>query len=139
MPKGKAGYQIDPSTRLQLLKLVRDMALMDRDTKRETNKRFKADAGNVRDKARMWAPRRSGRLARGINLRITKNDVQLVSSAPHARISEFGGRHPVFRQTTWVDHPARPHVFPAVESEAGNFYNDAVSSLDHAVFKAGFR
>lgn len=93
----------------------------------------------VAGEAALHAPRRTGKLARGIKASVTQRDVSVVSTVPYAWIIERGGRHPVFGHSDrWVFQPARPHVFPAVERRKSDVEKAALDALDNAIRQVGF-
>ena len=83
--------------------------------------------------ARAHSPRKSGALARGIRPKITQSEISIVSTAPYARLFEFGGRHPVFgKKSTWVFQPKRPALFNAVEKHREDLMGQAELALKDA-------
>lgn len=94
----------------------------------------------VADDAKRRAPRKSGKLVKGIAPSVTNTGARLLSKAKHARIHEFGGRHPVFgNRKNWVFQPARPHIFPAVEAGREAVSTEALAALDDAIAEIGFQ
>lgn len=108
------------------------------------NKRFRARLRNAvkeitADAARR-APRQSGKLARLIKPSVTNKGAALASKAPHARIHEFGGRHPVFgHRDRWVFQKAQPHVFPAVRAGQEEIRRESLAALDDAMREVDLR
>jgi hypothetical protein len=88
------------------------------------------------DAARGLAPRLTGRLIRSIESTVDGN-VPMIGAdstvAPHARIIESGGSHPVWGNDPLIPVKARPFLEPAVEQ----MLDDVMDAAGDAVMKAG--
>jgi len=95
---------------------------------------------DVAKDARRRAPKKRGTLQKGIRPSVTQKGASLLSKAPHARIFEFGGRHPVYgNRNNWVNQPAKPHIFPAVNAGRPNVEKEALAAFDDAASEIGFK
>ena len=123
-----------------LTEFLRDLKKFEPVVSKEFRTRVRKAVAVIAADARRRAPKRSGKLAKGIKPSITNKGVALVSRAPHARIFEFGGRHPIFgNRERWVFQPARPHVFPAVNAGREEINKEALAALDDAASQIGFK
>jgi phage gpG-like protein len=119
---------------------MRDLKKFEPSVSKQFRFRIRKVVKTVADDAKGRAPRLSGKLAKGISPSVTNTGARLVSKAPHARIHEFGGRHPVFGHTDrWVYQPARPHIFPAVRAGREEVNREALAALDDAIEEIGFK
>lgn len=139
MPKGDArdigggvAVRIDGLT-----DLLKNLKKLEPEVSKELRGRLREIVKVVAADARKRAPHKSGALAKKIVPSVTNKGAAVQSKAPHARISEFGGRHPVFGHDRWVFHPARPHVFPAVEAHRDDVQTQGSEALSDAIRKAG--
>jgi hypothetical protein len=125
----------------ELRKFMRDLKKVSPALAKELRKSFRGSAKKVSDQARRNAPRKTGKLARSITPRVSSAGVAaVVAKAPHARITEFGGRHPVFgNKEKWVEHQAHPYLFSAAEQHRGEFLRQADLAVKKAAREAGFR
>lgn len=105
---------------------------------KETRRRYRAAAGPVLADAKGRQPEKSGALKAGTRIQIRGGVTAIVSSAPHARISEFGGRRRVFGRDVWVDQPASPAIWPAMSDGRARFLNESRAALYAALKKAGY-
>lgn len=129
-----AGIRIDG-----FAELLRDLKRYEPEVNKSFRKRLKNAVDKVAKDAARRAPRKSGGLAKKIRPSVTGKGVAVISKAEHARITEFGGRHPVFgNRENWVFQPARPHVFPAVEAGRKEVETEALAALDEAARTIGF-
>jgi HK97 gp10 family phage protein len=139
MPKGQArdiGGGI--TVRIDgLTELLKDLKKLEPAVNKELRGKLREIVKVVAADARKRAPHKSGALAKKIVPSVTNKGASVLSKAPHARISEFGGRHPVFGHNNWVFHPARPHVFPAVRAHQDDVRKQGAEALSDAVKKAG--
>lgn len=109
------------------------------ETRKELTKRLRALAKTVALDASSRAPRDTGALAASIKPSSTMKGAAIRSKLPYARISEFGGRHPVFGdRENWKDHPERPFMRPAVNDAREKAVDEARAAIDEAFRKAGF-
>lgn len=123
-----------------LVTFQRDLKKFEPAVAKALRARLKKAVDDVAQDARRRAPRRSGRLVKGIKASVTNKGAALVSKSPHARISEFGGRHPVYgNRDVWVAHPARPHIYPAVRAGRATVNREALAALDTAIKESGFQ
>ena len=136
---GRGSFGIDPRSPKDVQKLMRDLRKIDPELVKETRKRFKSAAGPALADVRRRQPSRSGRLRRQTKIRVTRGRAEIRSSAPHARISEFGGRHPLWGRDQWVNQPPSPAVFPGTAAHRADFVRQAEAALVVAATKAGFR
>jgi len=131
---------VDPASKKAMAKLMADLRKVAPDVAKETRKKFKAAAQPVLENARSRQPSRTGELRRKTKIRITRGSVQIRSSAAHARISEFGGRHPLWGDREhWVDQKAAPAIWPAVQDGRKKFLEQANAAVYLALKKAGFK
>lgn len=122
-----------------LAEFLRDLRKFEPEVSKEFRKRLKVVVAEVASDARRRAPKGRGTLAKGIKPSVTNKGAVLRSVAPHARIFEFGGRHPVFgNRNNWVFQPAKPHIFPAVAAGTPKVHAEALAALDDAVRQIGF-
>ena len=106
-------WKVDDS---ELKKFRQDLKRFPDNLEKTVDKRWRGVLDEIVADARKRAPRLTGRLARGIRPE-GGQVIGIVSTAPHAGIFEFGGKHPVFgRKTAPVIQTARPYLFPAVKS-----------------------
>lgn len=132
-------FGVDVTSQKELAKLFRDLRKVAPEVAKATRKRFKVAAQPILDDARRRQPRRSGELRRKTKIRIARGRVEIRSSAPHARISEFGGRHPLWGdRDQWVNHPASPAIFPAVKAGRAQFIQKAKEAAYLGCKEAGF-
>jgi hypothetical protein len=133
-------FSVDPSSSKDLQKFMRDLRKLAPAVAKETRKRFKTAASPILNDARSRQPKKTGELRRKTKVRIARGRVEIRSSAPHARISEFGGRHPVYgNREVWVNHRAAPAIFPAVDAGREKFIQAAKSAVDLGAREAGFK
>lgn len=119
---------------------LRDLRKFEPAVSKEFRTRVKNAVAVIAKDAQRRAPRKSGGLAKKIVPSVTNKGAALLSKAKHARIHEFGGRHPVFgHRTNFVFQPARPHIFPAVEAGREEVQRESLAALDDAVKQIGFR
>lgn len=131
---------VDVTSRKDLEKLMRDLRKISPELVKEVKAKFRSAAKPVLADAIRRQPKRSGELRRKTKLRMARGKVEIRSSARHARISEFGGRHPVFgNREVWVRQEPAPSIFPAVEAGRADFVRQADNALFVACKKAGFR
>jgi len=122
-----------------LADFLRDLKRFEPSVGKSFRVRLRKAVDVVAKDARRQAPKRSGALGKGIRPSATNTGARLISKAQHARIHEFGGRHPVFGTETWVFQPARPHIFPAVDAGRAAVTTEALAALDDAITQIGFR
>jgi phage gpG-like protein len=119
---------------------MRDLKKLDPALNKTFRTRLRNAVKEITADAARRAPRKSGKLARGIKPSVTNKGAALASRAPHARIHEFGGRHPVFgHKDRWVFQPAQPHIFPAVRAGQEEIRKESLAALDDAMREVGFR
>ena len=117
-----------------LQEFLRDLKKFEPAVSKEFRGRLKTVVAEVAKDAQRRAPKKSGKLAKGIRPSVTNKGANLLSKAPHAKILEFGGRHPVFgHRDRWVFQPARPHIFPAVRAGTEKVHAEALAALDDAL------
>ncbi|MGH3834192.1 MAG: HK97 gp10 family phage protein [Pseudonocardiaceae bacterium] len=123
-----------------LSEFLRDLKRFEPAVSKQFRTRLRKAVEVVAKDAQRRAPKKSGKLAKGIGPSVTNTGARLLSKAPHARIQEFGGRHPVFgNRENWVFQPARPHIFPAVDAGREEVNTEALAALDDAIKGIGFR
>lgn len=121
-------------------RFARNIGELDNETHDSYAKACPHHANNVVAKARVLAPKRTGRLAASIYWRPIDEGAELVSPLDYSRISEFGGWHPVYgNMSNWTRHPRRPHIGLAVESEWYGMLQSGQESVTRAAAKVGFR
>lgn len=125
----------------ELKRVMQDLKRLAPEAAKATRNRFRAAAKAIAMDARRRAKKRTGKLSKSITPRVSSNgSSSIVASAPHARINEFGGRHPVFgHYDTWVAQPAAPFMFPAVEAGKEEFFKQANEALNDAAREIGFQ
>jgi HK97 gp10 family phage protein len=139
MPRGMGRSGGDTGIEIiGLAQLMRDLKKFEPAVNKEFRTRVRKAVKVVAEDAKRRAPKASGKLARGIKPSVTNTGAVLRSTAKHARIHEFGGRHPVFGRDTWVFQPARPHIFPAVTQGRAAVDKEALAALDDAAQQIGF-
>jgi hypothetical protein len=122
-----------------LNEFLRDLRKFEPAVSKGFRRRIKGVVEQVAVDARKRAPKKSGKLAKGIRPSVTNKGASLLSKAPHAKLFEFGGRHPVFgHRDRWVFQPAKPHIFPAVRENEQFVNSEMLAALDDAVSEIGF-
>lgn len=131
-----------------LKEIRRDLKRYSPELNKALNKNFKELVKKVVVLAQNLSPklqgemppgRTAGALAKGIKPVVTQSTVAITSKAPHARIFEFGGRHPVFGNDTWVFQPKMAYLFPAVDQSGSDVSEAAEQALEQARREAGFK
>ncbi len=117
---------------------LRDLKRFEPELSKDFRRRLRAIVEEVAKDARSRAPKKSGKLTKGIRPSVTNTGARLLSKAEHARIHEFGGRHPVFGHDRWVYQTATPHIFPAVNAARETVGTEALAALDEAIAQIGF-
>jgi|SRR3954471_20639169 hypothetical protein len=141
MPKGAgrvggAGVEVDIQG---LNEFLRDLRKFEPEVSKGFRRRIKGVVEKVAVDARRRAPKKTGKLSKGIRPSVTNKGASLLSKAPHAKIFEFGGRHPVFgNRNNWVFQPAKPHIFPAVRANEQFLKSEMLAALDDAISEIGF-
>lgn len=131
---------VDPSSKKAMAKLMADLRKSAPEVGKETRRRFRAAARPVLDEARNRQHQRSGELRRKTRIRVTRGMVAIVASAKHARINEFGGRHPLWGDRGhWVAHKANPAIWSTVQERRKDFLKEADAAVYQAMKKAGFK
>jgi phage gpG-like protein len=142
VPKGanRAGAGTGISVEIEgLNEFLRDLKKFEPAVSKGFRRRIKGVVEKVAQDARSRAPKRSGKLAKMIRPSVTNKGASLLSKAPHAKLFEFGGRHPVYgHRDRWVFQPARPHIFPAVRANEGFVNSEMLAALDDAISEIGF-
>ncbi|MCP4961319.1 MAG: hypothetical protein GY925_18900 [Actinomycetia bacterium] len=90
------------------------------ETKKVMVRQIRTAGNRIKKEAAAGFREYSSRVHKGLGVQVTAKRVAIQlkakKTAPHAPISEVGGRHPVFgNRKVWVDHPARPRLGPAVD------------------------
>lgn len=133
-------FSVDPSSSKELQKFMRDLRKMAPEVAKQTRKRFKSAATPILNDARSRQPKYTGELRRKTKIRNARGRVEIRSSARHARISEFGGRHPAWgNREVWVRQDPAPAIFPAVDAGRDKFVQEAAKAVDQGAREAGFR
>jgi HK97 gp10 family phage protein len=133
-------FGVDVQSPKQLGKLMRDLRKVAPDVAKETRAKFKKAATPVLNDAHKRQPKKTDELRRKTKIRIGRGRVEIRSSAPHARISEFGGRHPLWGdRDKWVEQKAQPAIFPAAAAGRQQFVKEAKAAVYVACKKAGFK
>lgn len=131
---------VDPNSKKAVVKLMADLRKSAPEVAKETRRRFRAAAQPTLEDARSRQHKRSGELRRKTRIRVTRGVVAIVSTAPHARINEFGGRHPLWGDREhWVPQQAVPAIWPAVQQHRAEFLKQADAAVYTAMKKAGFK
>lgn len=88
--------------------------------RRNLQRRIEQEAEPIVSEAKASAARYSTRIPRSFRVEtkfgLRTAGVRIRASskiAPHARINEFGGRHPIPNTQKWAYQPPRPNLFPA--------------------------
>jgi bacteriophage HK97-gp10 putative tail-component len=141
--RGKTGsgpLGIDVSSQKDIAKMLRDLRKIEPAVAKATRARFKRAAKPVLEDAKRRQPKLTGELRRKTKIRFTRGRVEIRSSARHARISEFGGRHPVYgNREVWVKQEPAPAIFPAVAAGRSEFVKQAEAAVYVAAKEAGWR
>lgn len=133
-------FGVDVGSRKEVAKVMRDIRKIAPGAAKELRANFKKAATPVLNDARKRQPKKTGRLRRQTKIRVSRGRVEIRSSAPHARISEFGGRHPLWGDfDKWVPHEAQPAIMPAAKAGRAEFIKQANAAVYTACKKAGFR
>ena len=130
---------MDTSSQKDLARFMRDLRKVAPEVAKETRKRFKKAATPVLNDARKRQPKKTGELRRKTKIRIARGRVEIRSSARHARISEFGGRHPLWGRDQWVQQDPVPAIFPAADAGRPKFIQEARAAVDLGAKEAGFK
>lgn len=131
---------VDPASKKQMAKLMADLRKSAPEVAKETRRRFRNAAKTALAEARSQQPKRSGELQRKTRIRTTRGMTAIVSSVRYARISEFGGRHPLWGDRDhWVAQPATPAIWPAVQQNRSDFVREANAAVYNSLKKAGFK
>jgi hypothetical protein len=132
-------FSVDPASSKDLQKFMRDLRRVAPEVAKQTRKRFKAAATPVLNDARSRQPKKTGELRRKTKVYVSRGRVEIRSRARHARISEFGGRHPNWGRDDWSKQPPAAAIFPAVEAGRPRFIEEAKSAVDMGAREAGFK
>lgn len=141
MPRGqgRSGGGAGVSVQIDgLSDFLRDLKRFEPEVSKQFRGRLRKIVDEVAKDAQRRAPKKSGKLAKGIRPSVTNTGARLLSKADHARIWEFGGRHPVFDRENFVYQPPQPHIFPAVEANREKVNTEALAALDDAIRQIGF-
>lgn len=139
MPSRPGPVSIDPASSKDIQKLLRELRKFSPELAKETRAKFKRAAGPALADVKKRQPVRTGELRRKTKVRFSRGRVEIRSSAPHARIQEFGGRVQLWGRDQWVPYKAQPAVFPGTEAHRGDFVRQAEAAVYVAAKKAGFR
>lgn len=114
---------------------------VDRETAKETRRRFRELAKPVAMDARRRAPKDTGKMAKTIRPRVdSRGDAGIASNHPAVRPWHFGGRHPLFgNRKHWYPMPRKPFMFEAVDAHRAKFFAEAETAIEEAGKKAGFK
>lgn len=133
-------FRVDGVTEKELQSLFRKLRRTAPETAKEIRRRFRAAAKPALATARAKQSKRSGELRRKTRIVTTSGVVAIRSSARHGRVSEFGGRHPLFGDREhWYPHVAVPAIRQAVDAHKAEFTRQANAALYTELRKAGFR
>lgn len=132
-------FGVDPTSSKELAKFTRDLRKFAPEVAKETRKRFKSAASPVLSDIHKRQPKNSGELRHKTKISVARGSTAIRSSARHARISEFGGRHPLWGRDQWVTQPAAPAIFPAVDAGRSKFIEAAKKAVDQGAKEAGFK
>lgn len=130
---------IDPASSKDIQKLLRELRKFSPELAKETRAKFKRAAGPALADVKKRQPQKTGELRRKTKVRFARGRVEIRSSAPHARIQEFGGRVQLWGRDQWVPYKAQPAVFPAAQEHRADFIRKAADAVDSAARKAGFK
>lgn len=142
MPSIEVGRESGGKITVEGLKdFTRDLRKFSPELGKQLRRELRAAVKLVTDEARRLAPKKTGKLSKGIRPRVSSGgDAALESKDPAARIVEWGGRHPLFGNTDkWVFQPAQPHIFPAIKAKRDDFEKAALDAIEHAAREAGFK
>ena len=143
MPRGqgRAGGGNGVSVEIEgLAEFLRDLKKFEPTVSKSFRARLRKVVAVVAQDAQRRAPKKSGKLRKGIKPSVTNKGATLVSKARHGRIVEFGARHPVFGdREKWVYQPPQPHIFPAVQAGRELVNTEALAALDDAIKEIGFK
>lgn len=119
--------------------LRRDLRAIAPEVDKELAKALRSIVEVIAADARSRAPRRSESLRASIKPEVRARHLAIRSKAPHARVIEFGLRHPVFgNRAVWVTQKKVPFLFPAVEAHAEEAFEAVSAAFDDAVRRLGF-
>ncbi len=104
-----------------------------------TRQRFKKAATPTLAKVKAKQSKDTGELRNKTRVYVARGMVTIRSRAPHARVSEFGGRVRLWGRDEWVDYKATPAVLPAAAEDHQRFVNEANAALIDALRKVGFK
>jgi HK97 gp10 family phage protein len=123
----------------ELKSFLKDLRKIEPETAKAVRRNLRRLAKKVSDDARRRAAKRTRRLERSISPSVTSRGASIVVKAPHARMNEFGGRHPVFgNEDVWVNQKPMPFLFPAVAAGKEQFFKEADAALIEAARRARF-
>jgi bacteriophage HK97-gp10 putative tail-component len=133
-------FGLDPNSKKDMAKLMANLRKIAPDVAKKTRARFKAAAEPTLAKIHERQPKRTGELRRKTKISIRRGVTAIVSSADHSRISEFGGRHPLWGDREhWVNQPAVPAIFSTVREDRAHFLKEADNAVYQACREAGFK
>ena len=130
---------IDNQSITDMRRLFTRLRKVSPETAKETRKRFKAAATPTLAKVKANQPKDTGELRRKTRVYVSRGMVSIRSRAPHARVSEFGGRVQLWGRGQWVDYKAQPAVLPAAAEDRQRFVNEANKALIDALRKVDFK
>lgn len=121
--------------------VIKQLGKVDKEAKKEIRTALRADLAPIVAQARANAGW-STRIPAAIVPKVSARDVAVrVNSkkAPHGKVYEFGGRHPVFgNRAVWVPVAAKPYVRPAVNANRTKVRLSMGVAIAKANKKAGF-
>lgn len=121
-------------------KLQNDLRRLGPEIRNQFNREMRNVLARVARDAAKRAPVRSGKLRRGITTTVTQEQASVISKAPHARIVELGGRHPLWgNRSHWYPQKARPHMRPAFDAAQPVIDEAAQEAVKRAALAAGWR
>jgi hypothetical protein len=136
---GSANIGVDASSAKDLQRFMRELRKFSPELAKETRAKFKTAAGPALADVRRRQPVRSGELRRKTKIRVARGRVEIRSSAPHARISELGGRRQLWGRDQWMAQKAAPAVFPGTAAHRDDFVRQAGDAVSVAAKRAGFK
>lgn len=136
-----AVLRVDAESQRRIKRTMGELRRLEPDTAKACRREFRALAKKVALDARGRAPRRTGALARSVRPRVSSSGVAAVAASnPAARPNEFGGRHPLFGNTShWYPMQKRPLLFPAVDAHSREFFSMAEAIVTKSAKSAGFK
>jgi hypothetical protein len=121
--------------------VAKRLRTVDKVAQKEMRAQLRTDLGPIIGQAKAnasWSTRIPGAIGPQVTVKTVGVRVNR-KKAPHGRVYEYGGRHPVFgNRDVWVPVPKRSYVRPAVQDNKLKVRRDLGQSIGRANKKAGF-